>query len=653
MDYGLYPGAEPGAGLHLTFEPGLTLILGANGLGKTTLVTMLFRLLTGPSDITALVGGSDLGNASLRVTRLQGKRRRTFSERVADGAAGATATLVFEVGAQRVSVERSLRDLTLRSFAVGASNLEPDENRYQSEMARLANVSTFSDWILLLRYIVFYFEQRRSLVWDPSAQRHLLRILFLESDAAQDWTERERRILQADTRIRNLRAVTSSEEGALAKDESLASGEPETRQELGELEQEQEADGSSLDEIDSTLADLEAHHERARLHFLTLEQDRESLYRELERSELIAIGDQLPRQSESARYILAQLFTDYECLVCGREVPEFVRSMESRIREHICIMCGSHREDDESHVPIELTMERVSRSDAALQQIDRELEAARTTLDEAEDERSRAVARIRQLRTAIAERTARIDSLVQRLPPAEGELYERRQELASLRSRVAVLQGELDGMRKSFEQVVADANAAVGERTTRVQEVFERYAQDFLVEDCQLIWAPSPARLGQTGQRFPFPAFALELGGSDFSRTVRRSGPDDVSESQREFIDLSFRMALAEVATQGGATSLVMDAPESSLDAVFVGRAASVLGTFGQSEARNRLVVTSNLVAGELIPELLRKAAARGDRAGRVVDLLAIAKPTAAVAQFREEYQQAGEQLLERAEASD
>ena len=95
-----------------------------------------------------------------------------------------------------------------------------------------------------------------------------------------------------------------------------------------------------------------------------------------------------------------------------------------------------------------------------------------------------------------------------------------------------------------------------------------------------------------------------------------------------------------------------MDAPESSLDAVFVERAASVLGAFGRTETGNRLVVTSNLIAGELIPELLRKAAEQGDRANRVVDLLAVATPTAAVAEFREEYEHARNTLLERAEAS-
>ena len=45
--YGLFPGEADSPGMQVNFSPGLTLFLGANGLGKTTTVTMLFRLLTG------------------------------------------------------------------------------------------------------------------------------------------------------------------------------------------------------------------------------------------------------------------------------------------------------------------------------------------------------------------------------------------------------------------------------------------------------------------------------------------------------------------------------------------------------------------------------------------------------------------------------
>ncbi len=651
--YGLYPGASPGEGLHLHFEPGLTLVLGANGLGKTTLVTMLYRMLTGPADISALARSADLGNASLAVTWLQGRRRRLFAERVADHATSATAKLIFDVGDQRVSIERNLRDLTLRSLEVGSSTLTPDESGYQAEMARLAGVSSFSDWILLLRYIVFYFERRRSLVWDPTAQRQLLRILFLNSADAKDWADREREILQTDTRMRNVRAVATSEDRALANDESRATTEPETRQDLERLSGELDAERTRLDEVNSTLSELEVNHERSRLRLLTLEQERESIYRELERAQLVAIGSRFPRQSDSARYILAQILTESECLACGRNVPGFAKTMEDRISGHECVICGTYIGGNDTNHPTDLTLEQVSQREDDLARSDRDLEAARNAAQEAEAERGLAVSEIRRLQTEIAERTALVERLLDSLPPEVGDLRKRRQELAALRARVEVLQSELKDMLDSFEQVIADANATVAEQAAQVQEVFERYARRFLFEDCGLTWAPNRAQLGQSGQHFDFPAFGLELGGSDFSGTVRRDGPEDVSESQREFIDVSFRMALAEVATDGGVTSLVMDAPESSLDAVFVERAASVLGTFGQVQANNRLVVTSNLIAGELIPELLRQAAPQGDRAGRVVDLLAVARPTAAITQFRGEYETARDELLTRAEASD
>ena len=239
--YGLYPGEDPdNPGLHIRFLPGLTLVLGANGLGKTTLVTMLYRLLTGPNDLSGITSGGALGTTNLRVIPLQRGPQRTFGQRVADNAERATARLTFEVNGVEVSVERNLRDLTLRAFSIAKGPATRDEKQYQAEMAGRANVSTFSDWILLLRYIVFYFEDRRSLVWDPSAQRQLLRVLFLEPDQARGWTDRERAILEEDSRVRNLQAVLHGLEGRIALVESRLIDEPTVRQELQGLHDDQQ-----------------------------------------------------------------------------------------------------------------------------------------------------------------------------------------------------------------------------------------------------------------------------------------------------------------------------------------------------------------------------------------------------------------------------
>ena len=257
---------------------------------------------------------------------------------------------------------------------------------------------------------------------------------------------------------------------------------------------------------------------------------------------------------------------------------------------------------------------------------------------------------IYELQSAISEGRSRAGGLLRLLPPEEGQLHERQREVASMRARIEIIQRNLEGKRTSFTEIIAAANEAVEQQASEVQSSFGKYAHEFLFEDCRLIWSPKPARLGQTGRRFNFPAFELELSGSNFSGTVRRSGPEEVSESQREFIDMSFRMALVRVATRGRVTSLVMDAPESSLDAVFVRRAARIMGTFGQPDEGNRLVVTSNLIEGDLIPSLLSQAADQGDRIGRVVDLFADAAPTAALRILRKEYDAAVENLLKQAD---
>ena len=133
--------------------------------------------------------------------------------------------------------------------------------------------------------------------------------------------------------------------------------------------------------------------------------------------------------------------------------------------------------------------------------------------------------------------------------------------------------------------------------------------------------------------------------GSDFSDTVRRAGPGDVSESQREFIDLAFRMALMKIAG-GGASGLVIDTPESSLDAVFAKRAGDTLIRFGE-EAGNTVLVTSNLIEGSLLPTLIGGLARTPEKGKRLVDLFDLAKPTAAVIADRDEYDVLRRKLFE------
>src|SRR5437764_972764 len=119
----MYPGTEKSPGLHVDFQGGTTLILGANGLGKTTLITML----------------------------------------------------------------------------------------------------------LLLHYVTFYFEDRRALVWDPTAQRQILRMLFLPARDSGRWADLEADVLQRDSNMRNLQASLTMAEREMLRSEKAVSASPEVR----------------------------------------------------------------------------------------------------------------------------------------------------------------------------------------------------------------------------------------------------------------------------------------------------------------------------------------------------------------------------------------------------------------------------------------
>ena len=201
----------------------------------------------------------------------------------------------------------------------------------------------------------------------------------------------------------------------------------------------------------------------------------------------------------------------------------------------------------------------------------------------------------------------------------------------------------------------------VGEFAERLKAVFDEIANGFLLETASLSWTPMRVQVGQAGTDglvltpIEYPSFSVEMTGANFPSVVRRDSPDQVSESQREFIDLAFRMALVKVGSKSQASTIIIDAPESSLDAVFVNRAAEVLAKFANDNASNRLIVTSNLAAGKLIPAVLK--AAEPDpvaRAGRIVDLFKAGVPTKAMSIMEREYEELrGELFADIAESAD
>ncbi len=647
-DFGLFPGSDERApGPRIDFHPGLTLIVGANGLGKTTFVTLIYRLLTGPHDISSLSGQEELGSRRLQTHPLPPTEHGFFAHRVADRAENAVARLSVSFGSHTLCIERKLNTLELVRLTLDDRTLPTDEEGYQSTLVKLANLGSFGDFVLMLRFIVFYFEDRRALVWDQTAQRQILRMLFLPPDSAKTWTEKERDILEIDSRMRNLHAALTREQRSLTRAEQQAQSGEALRAELRDLEQQQAIDEERLGNLDSTTLELDALRQKARLDFLSAEQDREARLRTFERAKLLALDARFPSQADTAKYILAHLMSENECLACGATAPGAAAGFLSRLNDQHCVVCNSDLNSTQNIVPsASVADRRVAETERALKDVDRLLAGAKSALDQAEATHSEHRRQRVQLGSRIADRELRINQIVDQLPQSERKIRQRHDQLAILRTRVDALNDKLTNLREAFRSFVEENAMNVINASERVERAFAEYARGFLEEDVSITRSSHRARVGQGGQIIEFPSYALDMTGSDFQEKVRRTGPSDVSESQREFIDLAFRMALIKAASQSGFGSLVIDTPESSLDVVFAKHAAEILIRFGSADGDNRLVVTSNLVEGSLISTLAGAVAPDDGDMTRLVDLFEIAKPTRAILHAEREYRDAHRKMF-------
>ena len=205
-DYELFPGSPHGSGIAWSFRDGVTVIAGINGLGKTTLLLMILRSLTGGYDLNENGTWQSLTVVLPKEpVRLKRPHLRVFGRRVTDDAVNARVTLSANVGRNAISIRRRLHNLSLEELTIDERPVElpgrtdDREAVFQSKLTQLIGLSSFVDVLLVLHHVLLFYENRPSALWDDNAQRHLLRALCLDQNDAKRVVELERELQGART----------------------------------------------------------------------------------------------------------------------------------------------------------------------------------------------------------------------------------------------------------------------------------------------------------------------------------------------------------------------------------------------------------------------------------------------------------------------
>lgn len=567
--------------IKVTFDEGVFCLAGANGLGKSTFLTTLNYAITG------LVADPDRKFVSLNeyYRHTSPYARMYFAGRVLNTDREVASVRIMMLVADRTyELERgffepeSLRYLRITDPAgvvVEHDETQSDADRnaaYKWHVVADSGLAHFEQLVFVQHFLVTFDERRRLLLWDDETIEQALLLAFgvapEKAQQADDWRRKAERLesqarnqqYQATTalaRITDLRTRVATEEDAV--DESFA-----------QLEREHEALTGQLARLTSDLSAASVSDAEAQALLVSAEQAYEEAFSLLLRPE--------PRHHP---VVVDALQTD----VCGVCAIDGARErIQTRLDAGTCPLCGAGVGDDD-HAPGD-----------SLDAADGRLADARASATAASARRAELAAERADVERRLAALDAEVDfGLPESLLPAgevttaavRGLIRQYEREAADAKQRRTEYRARRDEFRRLLAPVARELAQRYAEAEEHFVPQFRALAHSFLGLDIDVY-------LHQTAGR---PRLVVSVEGSE------RRSQDQLSESQRYFLDIALRMALVQHIAGGlHPGCLYIDTPEGSLDISYEARAGNMFADFVTAE--NRLIMTANINTSRLLRAL-------------------------------------------------
>lgn len=611
-NYALYPG-ENGTGLDLSFKDGVTVLAGINGVGKTTLLNLLLRMLLGPMDPVKVDRG--LSRVSEReVIPMPGFSY--FKDRVPQKLTEkATATLRFRLGGHVFTVTRSLASMKLLSVVIDGNESDVrSESLYGVRLAKLSGLATPYDFHIVVRYLQFFSEERLHILWSSGTQFEFFKMLFLEAGLAQALDGAFATVQRLDSDYRNRRNQLTIREDRLAKD---AAQTTPVEMQIRELD-------ASIRAAETSHREVSEKHQSRQDRFTALQDEGRQLDAKLDQVEIdLAQAEQefahteatyitqaLPDLDDKLQFLMQGLGAGRGCFVCGNGGHKEVESIGRTLRDGNCFVC---------HAPVAKSIAKASNVTSLSAKKVRALEDKIATLKaiiadievRRGENRSAYEAATVEMKEISNERVA----ILQRLETLRANRPESFEEGSSIQADIEREKSELQELDSQRKAVADDYRKSIEIAKRRMDDVKEdirskltHYAQAFLQEEVRVDFKTDKKVSIATGAgNVSIPTFSILMTSSTHPVVHERLSSESVSESQKEFLDLAFRMTLLDIVSKDGSAMMIMETPEASLDSWFMRRAAKLMRDFApdKSAAPRKLIATSNLNGTVMIPALL------------------------------------------------
>ena len=600
--------------------PGVNAIIGGTALGKTTFV---YALQFG-------IFGKMVSDTRERIERefFKGRLTDRSSEEIQN--APPIIEVQFKAGGSFFTVKRNLIDGGLVEASCDQLPLKSSKY-YETIIAEKVGMKNdFHSLRQLQSYLLFLGESRFLLAWENLLQNKILNLIFSDHAIYANLNELWDKAKSADSQARNISAQVSRMESDFKKFSSTTSNvqELERREKLNELK-------TSIDICVAQIARIKKELTNEEKLLSSQEADIDIAYTEfhkaLDRFE-IEVSDDLDDEllsaalttptSASVRHALEQFYlkpNSRTCPCCGRPglsgtVAQLAKTLAESAKTGHCIICSKDLPAAHSPKAVRPPSDQATAKKAEnLQGLIFKREQTKSRIENLLQEESSAIKASDEARAAEAQFLH--DNPQSATNPFRVAIkqWHARENFAKKESQefYALLQKELEVSNEIFEGIQA-----------KIAKAFTKYATLYLDEACDVKFLKKDELPSKRGPQIkaPHSAFFPVISGQ------KRSSAQALSDAQRSFVDLAFRMAILDVWHQqkGKTVTMIVETPEGAVDFAYMDRVATMLRTFANQG--HTLIITTNMNNEIFLPKIMA-AHPKAERMDRMLNLLKLGRP--------------------------
>jgi DNA repair exonuclease SbcCD ATPase subunit len=582
---------------------GVLCLIGANGIGKSTLLSAINFCLTGivSDPDRRFESMEEYYNHSLNFSKSYFRGRISERDREA-----AEITVDFTIGDSYYSVKRGMFEPEeLRGLTVSNGNgteVVSVEDKTRRELQQLyaerltsdVGLSTFPEFVFLQHFVFTFDERRKTLFWD---QKILERILYLSFGMDPSLAKRvdmmRREIESKDSLVRNYQWQATSTRKEINKLQQSIDSSSTTQETYEALADQQEKLSEQLTDETESLNTIEKQLKDANLGLADFTAKESALRDEYER----LFDERLRGNPQIAGHpLVLSSIVDQRCGLCGNAAASVKATIEFKAQGSTCPLCD---------LPIS-SNGRTDIDGTQLQRLDEELGKTKAKIRDSLKE----IARLRNEERVARSSVEKTQVALERFE-AENEstlltLRTKLRSLTDLRSQPGGLDVLLNSYRTQLDDLMRKKDEAYSKRTRlkeellRIQRGLEgQYAaaeKDFvpLFTELAHLFLGMELDVGMEASTATGLSLVISVRG-----TSRRE-PHNLSESQRFFVDIALRMALTQyISAPDAKGGMYIDTPEGSLDIAYEKRAGDMLSRFVNNG--HQIIMTANLNSSKLL----------------------------------------------------